>query len=523
MGEFIYFTEEQKERANAVPIADILRREREEVIRSGNEWRWKRHQSVTFRGSSWYRHSQQVGSHAIDFMQEFFGMTYPEAVTYLLDGETGEVMQGGSNCQTDRINQKVGKKKHMEKKEEKELKELKPPEKNPTMKRVYAYLLQKRHIGWEILSYFAKTGTLYESTEHHNIVFAGLDKEGKIRHIHIKGTCSDGRSFRQNEEGSDSSYGFGYRGGGNRLYVFEAPIDLLSFLTLYPHNWQENSYITLNGVSEHAMLQVCVLIALGGGVVGDVTGFVAGTYMCGVRYVQVPTTLLAQVDSSIGGKTGIDGYTLKNIIGIFKQPEFVFINTSTLETLNDRHYRAGITEMLVHGLVGGVEAFDYLQNNMNKILLRDNDAMQEIIVRSCDIKVKLVENDEFENSVRSYLNLGHTIGHAIEGWINYQILHGEAVSIGIYAIFKFACQKGFIKINDVKIVNDLLMKIGLPICLNTIEPIQIMKRMRYDKKVKNGKIYVIIPTKLGEVCIYPLNANDEDIILQILKSLKQAF
>lgn len=142
MGEFIYFTEEQKERANAVPIANILRREREEVIRSGNEWRWKRHQSVTFRGSSWYRHSQQVGSHAIDFMQEFFGMTYPEAVTYLLDGETGEVMQGVSNRQTDRINQKVGKKKHMEKREEKEQKELKPPEKNPTMKRVYAYLLQ---------------------------------------------------------------------------------------------------------------------------------------------------------------------------------------------------------------------------------------------------------------------------------------------------------------------------------------------------------------------------------------------
>ena len=118
MGEFIYFTEEQKERANAVPIADILRREREEVIRSGNEWRWKRHQSVTFRGSSWYRHSQQVGSHAIDFMQEFFGMTYPEAVTYLLDGETGEVMQGVSNRQTDGINQKVGKKKHRGKRTE---------------------------------------------------------------------------------------------------------------------------------------------------------------------------------------------------------------------------------------------------------------------------------------------------------------------------------------------------------------------------------------------------------------------
>ena len=123
------------------------------------------------------------------------------------------------------------------------------------MKRVYAYLLQKRHIDREILSYFAKEGTIYESAEHHNIVFAGLDSEGKIRHIHVKGSCSDGRSFRLNQEGSEAAYGFGYRGNGNRLYVFEAPIDLLSFLSLYPDNWQENSYITLNGVAEHAMLQ----------------------------------------------------------------------------------------------------------------------------------------------------------------------------------------------------------------------------------------------------------------------------
>ena len=123
------------------------------------------------------------------------------------------------------------------------------------MKRVYEYLLQKRHIDREILSYFAKVGTIYESVEHHNIVFAGLDSEGKIRHIHVKGSCSDGRSFRLNQEGSEAAYGFGYRGTGNRLYVFEAPIDLLSFLSLYPDNWQENSYITLNGVAEHAMLQ----------------------------------------------------------------------------------------------------------------------------------------------------------------------------------------------------------------------------------------------------------------------------
>lgn len=264
MGDFIYFTEEQKERANSVLIADILRKQHEEVERSGNEWRWKRHKSVTFRGNSWYRHSQQTGSHAIDFMQEFFGMTYPEAVTYLLDGETGQVIHGRKHITLEHraefqknADRQTEKKKVIPKEEEKgEHKVLVPPKKNDTMKRVYAYLMKKRHISREVLSFFAKQGTLYESAEHHNAIFVGVDKEGKIRHIHKKGTCSDGRSFRMNEDGSDSSYGFGYAGAGNKLYVFEAPIDLLSFLTLYPKNWQENSYIVLNGVAEHAMLQM---------------------------------------------------------------------------------------------------------------------------------------------------------------------------------------------------------------------------------------------------------------------------
>ena len=272
MGDFIYFTEEQKERANAVPIMDILKKENEEVERSGNEWRWKKHKSVTFRGSSWYRHSQQVGSHAIDFMQEFFGMSYPEAVSYLLNGEQGEVIRGRTHVtpetreqfERERLlrnkEQEYGTQELPEEEpEEQEVEEpkvLEPPKKNDTMKRVYAYLMQKRHVSRDILSFFARKGTLYESMGHHNAVFAGVDKEGNIRHIHEKGTCSEGRSFRLNGEGSDAAYGFGHAGPGNRLYVFEAPIDLLSFLTLYPENWQENSYIVLNGVSEHAMLQM---------------------------------------------------------------------------------------------------------------------------------------------------------------------------------------------------------------------------------------------------------------------------
>ena len=262
MGDFIYFTEEQKERANAVPIMDILKKEHEEVERSGKEWRWKRHKSVTFQGSRWYRHSQQIGSHAIDFMQEFFGMSYPEAVSYLLDGEQGEVIRGRTHVtpkQREQFERKrLSKKKEPEgdSRELPEPKVLELPKKNDTMKRVYAYLMQKRHVSRDILSFFAKRGTLYESAGHHNAVFAGVDKEGNVRHIHEKGTCSEGRSFRLNGEGSDAAYGFGHPGQGNKLYVFEAPIDLLSFLTLYPENWQENSYIVLNGVSEHAMLQM---------------------------------------------------------------------------------------------------------------------------------------------------------------------------------------------------------------------------------------------------------------------------
>ena len=269
MGDFIYFTEDQKERANAVLIADILKKEHEETERSGNEWRWKRHRSVTFRDNNWYRHSRQVGGHAIDFMQEFFGMSYPEAVTYLLDGETGQVIHGEGFPKAGKKEQASQESRHdirniqmdsgtqeQTPPPEKEKKTLTPPARNDNMKRVYAYLMQKRHISREIVSFFAKQGTLYESAEHHNAIFAGVDKEGRVRHIHKKGTCSDGRSFRMNEDGSDSAYGFGYTGTGNRLYVFEAPIDLLSFLTLYPKDWQENSYITLNGVSEHAMLQM---------------------------------------------------------------------------------------------------------------------------------------------------------------------------------------------------------------------------------------------------------------------------
>ncbi len=254
MGDFIYFTGEQKERANAVSIYDILRERGEPVERAGREWRWKRHNSITFRGNQWYRHSTREGGKAISFMQGFFDMSYPEAVTYLLHGETGEIIHGRRHIPLGERKQ-YEKGKEEQQVEEPQKKELQIPPKHENMKRVYAYLMQKRHISRDIISFFAKLGTLYEDAEHHNIVFAGVDKEGIIRHVHKKSTNSEGRNFRINEDGSDTAYGFGYMGAGNKLYVFEAPIDMLSFLTLYPKDWQKESYIVLNGVAEHPMLK----------------------------------------------------------------------------------------------------------------------------------------------------------------------------------------------------------------------------------------------------------------------------
>lgn len=258
MGEFIYFTEEQKERANAVHIADILQKEHEEIERSGNEWRWKRHNSVTFRGNGWYRHSPQAGSHAIDFMQEFFGMTYPQAVTYLLNGETGQVIRSSSRKIP--VRAAVGNKKQQDIAEKVKQSEIRGRYPNPTSLSITDVKTMQEaknqppktdlKTAWEESDGIVQSGNMDINTSHQKMpqetgttekkkfpvppqkndsmkrVYAYLIQK---RHIHKKGTCSDGKSFRMNEDGSDSSYGFGYAGKGNRLYVFEAPIDLLSF------------------------------------------------------------------------------------------------------------------------------------------------------------------------------------------------------------------------------------------------------------------------------------------------------
>lgn len=234
---YIPFTEEQKQRANSVDLVDFLQRQGEQLLRSGHEWRWERHDSVTIRGSEWFRHSRKEGGHAIDFVQRFYNMDFPKAVTFLLGGEGGvEWNQTGKSAPLPK-------------------KEFVLPEANQDMRRVFAYLIKQRFIDQSVLSYFARQHLIYEDKEYHNAVFVGMDENGVPRHAHKHGTYTQGEPYKGNVEGSDPKYSFHYIGEDDTIDVFEAPIDMLSFITLHPKDWKKHSYVALDGVSEHAMLQ----------------------------------------------------------------------------------------------------------------------------------------------------------------------------------------------------------------------------------------------------------------------------
>lgn len=234
---YIHFTEEQKQRANSVDLVDFLQRQGEQLVRSGREWRWKRHDSVTVRGSQWFRHSRKEGGRAIDFVQQFFDLSFPDAVTLLLGGESGvEWNQTAKSAPPPK-------------------KDFALPEANPDMRRVFAYLIKQRFIGREVLSHFAHEKLIYEDKEYHNAVFVGLDENGVPRHAHKRGTYTKGEAYKGNVEGSDPKYSFHWIGKSGTLNVFEAPVDMLSFITLHLKDWKDHSYVTLDGVSEHAMLQ----------------------------------------------------------------------------------------------------------------------------------------------------------------------------------------------------------------------------------------------------------------------------
>ncbi len=245
------------------------------------------------------------------------------------------------------------------------------------------------------------------------------------------------------------------------------------------------------------------LIALGGGVVGDISGFAAASYQRGINFIQVPTTLLSMVDSSVGGKTGVNHPLGKNMIGAFHQPQCVIIDTETLNTLDDRQLSAGIAEIIKYGYINDLAFIDWLDENMDKLMQRDPEALEYAIKRSCEHKAAIVAADEKEAGQRALLNLGHTFGHAIETGLGYgKWLHGEAVAAGMIMAAELSKEHGWITDNDVKGMRKLLEKANLPINPPAeINADRFNELMSIDKKVQDGVLHLILMKSMGESII----------------------
>jgi 3-dehydroquinate synthase len=254
---------------------------------------------------------------------------------------------------------------------------------------------------------------------------------------------------------------------------------------------------------ENHLSRKVTLVALGGGVVGDMTGFAAACYQRGVNFIQVPTTLLAQVDSSVGGKTGINHPLGKNMIGAFHQPASVHIGISTLDTLPDREYSAGMAEVIKYGLICDALFFDWLSQNIERLIARDKQALAYAVERSCLNKAKVVGMDEKEAGIRAILNLGHTFGHAIETAQHYQgLLHGEAVAVGMIMASKMSMNLGYIDQAAFDKIFALIEKTGLPLVPpNEMSPAIFMTNMSLDKKVIEGQIRLVLLKSLGEAFV----------------------
>jgi 3-dehydroquinate synthase len=258
------------------------------------------------------------------------------------------------------------------------------------------------------------------------------------------------------------------------------------------------------------------LIALGGGVVGDLTGFVAASFQRGMPFIQIPTTLLSQVDSSVGGKTAVNHPLGKNMIGAFYQPKAVFIDTSSLLTLPEREFSAGMAEVIKYGIIYDAAFFVWLENNQNLIKNKDRDVLQYMIARCCEIKAEIVAIDERESGLRALLNLGHTFGHAIEAEQGYgNWLHGEAVATGIVLASQVATKMEWLEVSESRRIESLITSFDLPITAPTdMNYACFMRHMRHDKKVQSGKLNFVIPSKIGQAKV--TSQVSEEILRSVL-------
>ncbi len=274
-----------------------------------------------------------------------------------------------------------------------------------------------------------------------------------------------------------------------------------------PDGEQYKNLDTLNQIYTALLEQHCdrqtTLIALGGGVIGDMTGFAAASYQRGIPFIQVPTTLLSQVDSSVGGKTGVNHALAKNMIGAFYQPKSVIIDIDTLQTLPDRELSAGLAEIIKYGLINDHEFFAWLEENMDRLMARDKEALTEAIYRSCENKARIVAQDEKEAGVRALLNLGHTFGHSIEAGLGYgQWLHGEAVATGMVMAANLSRRLKWIQLSDVERIETLILRANLPIRYpDSLGVERFRSLMQLDKKNIAGHLRLVLLKGVGDAVI----------------------
>lgn len=252
---------------------------------------------------------------------------------------------------------------------------------------------------------------------------------------------------------------------------------------------------------EHQYGRKDLLAALGGGVIGDLTGFAAATYLRGIDFIQIPTTLLAQVDSSIGGKTGVDFDQYKNMVGAFHQPRLVYMNMNTLKTLPDDQFASGMGEVLKTGLIRDEKLYDWTINHMSEIQERITPVLTKMIRKCCEIKADVVAKDPKETGERAILNFGHTLGHAIEKLKNFELLHGQCVALGSIAAAYISFKRGYLSTEEFYEIRDMNVGFDLPMFFSGLEPDAIIQTTKSDKKVSNGQMKFILLEKLGKAVI----------------------
>ena len=297
---------------------------------------------------------------------------------------------------------------------------------------------------------------------------------------------------------------------GNKVYVFTIPageanknLDVVQ--TVY-------TYL----IEEHFERRD-MIVALGGGVVGDLAGFTAATYLRGIDFIQVPTSLLAQVDSSIGGKTGVDFAKYKNMVGAFHMPKLVYINIDTLSTLSTRLFNSGFGEIIKHGLIKNRDYFDYLDTNYEHIKALEPEYIMETVYQSCIIKADVVNNDPTEKGERALLNFGHTLGHAVEKLMNFSLYHGECVALGMICASYISKERGYIDEKDYSAIKNMLKKYGFPTRVEGLDIFSILEVSKSDKKMENGVVKFILLRQLGEAFIDKTVTYDE--MTQALKEI----